>query len=380
MDDTCKSRGSVIILSAFEGSIVSFKGPLIEDLVKKQYNVYTLAPDFSKETLDSLIQLGARPIEIKLSRTSFNVFKDLMDLFRLVMIMRNIKPVIYLGYYIKPVIWGGIAAYIARVPKRIVMIEGLGHIFTENKNRESIKSLIIKNLVSLLYRVSLMASQFVFFLNNDDKTEFESRKIIRKNKAFVLGGIGLKLNEWPCLVPVTDPINFLFVGRLVEEKGLGEFIHAAEIIKERYSNATFTALGEPEKREAKFSAHYLKSLDRKGTICFPGHVSVLEWFEHCSVFVLPSYREGIPRSTQEAMACGKPVITTNAPGCKETVEEGRNGFLVTTGDVDSLVEAMEKFILKPSIIASMGAESRMLAEEKFDAYSVNRRFFDVVGL
>ena len=380
MDNVCRSRGSIIILSPFAGSLVSFKGPLIEDLVSKQYTVYALAPDFSRDTLDSLVNLGARPIEVSLSRTSVNVFRDFIDLLRLVMIMRKLKPVVFLGYYIKPVIWGGMAAFIAGVPKRIVMIEGLGHIFTENVDRGSIKNLMIKKTVSLLYRVSLTVSQFVFFLNNDDKTEFERRKIIKKNKAVVLGGIGLRLNEWPCLAPVTDSINFLFVGRMVKEKGIGEFFQAAEAIKARYPNTSFTALGEPERREQKFSADYLRQLDKSGIVSFPGHVPVREWLEHCSVFVLPSYREGVPRSTQEAMACGKPVITSDAPGCKDTVDEGRNGFLVKVGDVDSLVEAMEKFILKPSIVALMGAQSRLIAEEKFDAHRVNKRIFDLTGL
>ena len=122
MSNRVKSRRSVLILSAFEGSIISFKGPLIEDLVKKQYSVYILAPDFSRETKNSLIKMGVRPVDVKLSRDSFNIFQDLIDLFRLVILMCKIKPDIFLGYYIKPVIWGGIAAFVARVPKRIVTV------------------------------------------------------------------------------------------------------------------------------------------------------------------------------------------------------------------------------------------------------------------
>lgn len=374
------SHRSVLILSSFEGSIISFKGPLIEDLVKKQYSVYILAPDFSRETKNSLLKMGVSPVDIKLSRDSFNIFQDLIDLFRLVILMCKIKPDIFLGYYIKPVIWGGIAAFVARVPKRIVMIEGLGHIFTNTSTKQSFKSIIIRKLVSFLYRFSLMTSNFVFFLNNDDKAEFETRKLISKEKAVVLGGIGLRLSEWPCLAPIMDPINFLFVGRMVKEKGFGEFIQAAKALNTRYPNVSFTALGEPEKREKKFTLDYLKKLDKAGIVICPGHVEVRKWFALCSVFVLPSYREGVPRSTQEAMALGKPVITTNAPGCRDTVVDGKNGFLIEVGDVESLIKAMEKFIFRPSIIASMGVQSRMMAEEKFDAHIVNERIFDLTEI
>jgi glycosyltransferase involved in cell wall biosynthesis len=380
MSSKVRFRRSALILSAFEGSIISFKGPLIEDLVNKQYSVYILAPDFSIETKNSLIKMGVSPVDISLSRDSFNIFKDLVNLFRLVVLMRKIKPEIFLGYYIKPVIWGGIAAFLARVPKRIVMIEGLGHIFTDTGTKQSFKSIIIRKLISFLYRFSLMTSKFVFFLNNDDKAEFETRKIISKDKAVVLGGIGLKLSEWHCLAPIMDPINFLFVGRMVKEKGFGEFIQAAKALKTSYPNVSFTALGEPEKREKKFTLDYLKRLDKSGIVSCPGHVEVRKWFAECSVFVLPSYREGMPRSTQEAMALGKPVITTNAPGCRDTVVEGKNGFLIEIGDVESLINAMKKFILKPSIIATMGVQSRIMAEEKFDAHIVNERIFDLTKI
>ena len=210
-----------------------------------------------------------------------------------------------------------------------------------------------------------------------NKSEFETRKLISKNKAFVLGGIGLRLTEWPYLAPVMDPINFLFVGRMVKEKGFGEFVQAAKELTTRYPNVSFTALGEPEKREKTFSFDYLKRLDKSGIVCCPGHVEVREWFAQCSVFVLPSYREGVPRSTQEAMALGKPVITTTAPGCKDTVEEGRNGFLVPVKDINALVKAMEKFILNPNIISSMGIEARKIAEEKFDVNKVNKIIFKI---
>ena len=371
---------TVILLSAFEGSIISFKGPLIEDLIKKNYKIYVLAPKFSTETWSLLVAMGAKPVEISLSRGGLNFFKDLFDFFRLVVVFKKIKPEIFIGYYIKPVIWGGLAAFISRVPKRIIMIEGLGHLFTKSSERVPLKILMLKFIVTYLYRISVSVSSTIFFLNNDDKLEFEKIRIIKKGKGNVLGGIGIRLHEWPRLKSITNPINFLFVGRMVKEKGLGEFIEAAKKIKIMYPDITFTALGAPEPREQFFTEDYLHLLNSDGIIRCPGHVNVLPWLKDCSVFVLPSYREGVPRSTQEAMACGKPVITSDAPGCKDTVISGKNGFLVEVSNVDSLVATMERFILEPIIITSMGHESRLIAEEKYDAHIVNQRFFDIADI
>ena len=237
----------LVILSAFEGSIINFKGPLIEDLVQKDYKVHVLAPNISENTRSNLFKIGANPIEINLSRTSFNIFKDIKSLIELVIAMKRIKPEVFIGYYIKPVIWGGIAAFFANVPKRIVMIEGLGSIYTKSSQKISFKNFFINKLISILYKFSLNLSHYVLFLNEDDKKEFENKKIIEKNKGLVLGGIGLKLSEWPYIEPKFDPINFLFVGRIVSEKGIGEFIEAAKIIKKKYPKSTFTVLGEIEK-------------------------------------------------------------------------------------------------------------------------------------
>ncbi len=380
MHEKEKKMQSILILSAFEGSILSFKGPLIEDLIKKKYIVHVLAPNFSKKTSNKLINMGAKPYEISLSRNGLNPFEDLLNLIKLIIIMQKIKPDIFLGYYIKPVIWGSLAAFIARVPKRVAMIEGLGVIFTKKRKAETYRTKIVRKLISFLYKLSLSVSQFVLFLNDDDKREFEDKKIIKKNKANVIGGIGIRLNEWPFSLPSNKNINFLFVGRIVSEKGIGEFIEAATIIKNKYPSTYFTALGEIEERERKFNKTYLNEIENQGIVSFPGHVEVIKYYKDCSVFVLPSYREGVPRSTQEAMSIGRPIITTDAPGCKDTVLDEVNGFLVEVGNTEELVKAMEKFILNPDLILSMGQQSRTLAEEKYEVRAVNKKIFKYINI
>ena len=260
------------------------------------------------------------------------------------------------------------------------MIEGLGVIFTKKRKAETYRTKIVRKLISFLYKLSLSVSQFVLFLNDDDKREFEDKKIIKKNKANVIGGIGIRLNEWPFSLPSNKNINFLFVGRIVSEKGIGEFIEAATIIKNKYPSTYFTALGEIEERERKFNKTYLNEIENQGIVSFPGHVEVIKYYKDCSVFVLPSYREGVPRSTQEAMSIGRPIITTDAPGCKDTVLDEVNGFLVEVGNTEELVKAMEKFILNPDLILSMGQQSRTLAEEKYEVRAVNKKIFKYINI
>ena len=171
----------------------------------------------------------------------------------------------------------------------------------------------------------------------------------------ILGGIGLILDEFPYSQAPTQPISFIFVARLLREKGVFEFLQAL--------------------REKELT-HYIENQ----TIVYPGYVQdVNNWIKESSVFVLPSYREGMPRSTQEAMAVGRAVITTDVPGCRETVIDGKNGFLVPVWDVPALVKAMEYFIANPQEINRMGAESYAIAAERFDGDKVNERLFKMIS-
>jgi glycosyltransferase involved in cell wall biosynthesis len=168
---------------------------------------------------------------------------------------------------------------------------------------------------------------------------------------------------------------------LLREKGIVEFAQAAQRIKQRYPNTRFLLLGGLDTNPGALREHEVRSWADAGFLEWHGHVpDVRPYFAQTSVYVLPSYREGVPRSTQEAMAMARPVITTDAPGCRETVVQGVNGFLVPPRDVDALVAAMERFILQPELILSMGQASRKLAEERFDVHKINQRILEVIGI
>ena len=200
--------------------------------------------------------------------------------------------------------------------------------------------------------------------------------MVNPDKVRLLGGIGVLLDEWQPAPPVTQPVTFTLAARLLKEKGICEYAEAAKIIKRRYPRTRFILLGGLDTNPGALKREEVEKWVRDDILEWYGNVpDVRPYFAQTSVYVLPSYyREGVPRSTQEAMAMGRPVITTDAPGCRETVIDGVNGFLIPPRDPEALIKAMERFILRPELIIQMGNESRKLVEERFDARKQNQKF------
>ncbi|MDX1472378.1 MAG: glycosyltransferase family 4 protein, partial [Flavobacteriaceae bacterium] len=317
-----------------------------------------------------------------LSRSSLNPLSDVKALFFLIREMRMHRPDVVFSYFSKPVIWGGLASKLSGVPKSYGMLEGLGYFFTDDGRPESIKKRVIRNIQVLLFSISLPLLDLLVILNRDDKKELVIKKKIKINRVYVLGGIGVDLKEFKFSPPPTDGPHFVFVGRLLAEKGINEFLLAADSIKSKYPDATFSIYGSVDKNNpGSVDVAYLEELSSRSIVYCPGAVSDINVrLADSSVFVLPSYREGFPRSTQEAMAVGRAVITTDAPGCRDTVIDGVNGFIVPVRDSLALTEAMLKFIHSPDLAGSMGRESRRLAEKMFDQIEVNKRLVCKIGL
>jgi glycosyltransferase involved in cell wall biosynthesis len=369
---------SVAIVSNQTLSLINFRGALIRSLVTAGVRVYALTPDYNDELRQEVVKLGANPIDYNFSRSGINPFRDCFDMIRLSIVLRRLRPDVIFCFSVKQVIFGTLAAWLVRVPHRVAMIEGLGYVFTDDGNTLTRKRLLLRAVVSWLYKKSLFRAHRVVFLNKDDLSEFINKGLVDQFKATCLGGIGVDLNEWTASVPRTHPITFLLAARLLHEKGVVQYATAASKIKEQYPGVRFILLGGLDANPG-----CLREVDVQAWVCngwleWPGHVAVKPWLEAASVFVLPSYREGVPRSTQEAMAMGLPVITTNAPGCRETVDEGVNGFLVPVRDVGALIEAMLHFIQNPNLILTMGRESRRLAEERFDVQKVNTKLIKIL--
>jgi len=377
-----KNHKIIVLIGTTGSSFYGFRADLIRAMVAAEHIVYAFTSEYTTMCLEKIEALGAIPITYQLSRGGLNPFADIASILELTRKIKQIKPDIVFSYFAKPVIYGSIAAKRAKVPHIVGMLEGLGYTFTAQPKGQSNKTKLIRNIQVLLYRIALPCLDHLIFLNHDDKRDLIDKFYLKPLKTHILGGIGLDLSQYPYSAVNNNVINFLFIGRLLKEKGIFEFIDAIRIVKLKYPQTIFTVLGEIDAQN--MGALKQADLDRlinEQLFEYPGHVNhVQDWITACSVFVLPSYREGVPRSTQEAMAIGRPVITTDVPGCRETVIDGVNGFLVPKWNAEALAEKMCFFIENPSQVNIMGLESYKIAVKNYDVEKVNKKLFSILGL
>lgn len=381
-----KLNKKIILIGTVASSFYGFRADLIRTLLKKGHQVYAFTSEYTAEDLKKIEKLGATPITYTLNRGGLNPLADIIATYRLSKKIKEINPDLVFSYFSKPVIFGTLAAKLAKVPRVIGMLEGLGYTFTEQPEGLSKKTQLIKKIQVFLYKIALPQLDQLIFLNPDDPKDLLEQHAIQVKKVEVLGGIGLNLKDYPYqpLNSIHFPIKFLFIGRLLKEKGIYEFVQAAKLVKKIYPDTQFTVLGAIDHHNlGALQQTELDTLISSNIIQYPGHVNnIKDWIADNHVFVLPSYREGVPRSTQEAMAIGRAVITTDVPGCRETVIDGVNGFLAPKWNPEALAEKMIYFIENPEQISLMGAASYEIAKEKFDANVVNKRlikFLEVVG-
>ena len=376
-----------LIIASYPGSILKFRGALIEAIHEKGFEIHIAAPEFDNhpEDVTVLKNLGYTLHNIPLQRTGTNPLKDAAALSALYLIMQKVKPSHVIGYTIKPVIYGTLAAWIAKIPNRYALITGLGYAFQqveETGNRSKLQKLIHR-----LYKQALSKTSKVFFQNPDDLNLFKQLKLISSNTpTVVVNGSGVDVSEYDVVpLPIADDntteLRFLLIARLLGDKGVREYTQAARFIKVKYPQAQFDLVGWIDDNPDSIEQKELDQWIDEGIINFWGKLAdVKPAITASSSYVLPSSREGTPRTVLEAMAMGRPIITTDAPGCRETVTNEVNGFLVPVKSVDRLVEAMEKFILDPSLIEMMGKASRQIAENKFDVHAVNKFMLEEMGL
>lgn len=363
----------IALVAHHAGDLINFRGAFVADLVSRGETVLCFAPDYSEETLQVIKRFGAAPVPYSLDRTGMNPLRDVVDLCRLALLLRSYKPRLVFAFSIKPVIYGTLAAWLAGVKRRVALIEGAGYVFTPNGQRHTLSRRVLRSIVETLYRFALAKANRVIFLNSDDIAEFIGRRLVRQEQTALLGPIGVDLNKWSVQPLPLAPVAFILVARLLREKGVAEYIKAARVVKQQHPSARFLLLGRVDSNPGGFTQAEVESWVDQGVVEWPGHVDVVPWLKQASVFVLPSYREGVPRSTQEAMAMGRPVITTDAPGCRDTIQDGVNGFCIPVRDAGALSAAMLKFLNNPELIEQMGRASRVMAEALFDVEKINMR-------
>ena len=373
----------IVMIGTTANCVLGFRGPLIKELIIKGHEVYAFAIDYTDAQRQLLKSLGAVPVDYVLFRSGLNILADLKMMFRLKTKLEAIKPDIVLSYFVKPVIYGTVAARLANIPIRIAMLEGLGYVHTASQNGYGFKKRILQIVQGVLFTISFKFATRVIFLNPDDPIDLSKMTLFSKSKVEILGGIGLELLDYPYSKPnMNNPIRFIFIARLLAEKGIYQLIEAIKLVQEKYPSTELVVLGSlDENSPTGLTKKDLDDFIKQEIIIYPGQVAnVNEWLSNSHVFVLPSHREGVPRSTQEAMATGLPIITTDVPGCRETVVDGENGFLVPAFDIEKLAEKMIFFIEHLAKIESMGLVSRRMAEERFDVHRVNANMLEIMGL
>lgn len=370
----------ILVLSSLANSLLNFRGDFIKSLIENGYEVYAAAPGFTftKENHKGVKDIGAIPVKYNLQRTGLNPFKDFKTILELKKIISTNKIDLVFPYTVKPVIYGSIAANFNKVPV-ISLITGLGFAFSGL----TFKARTLQRLNEFLYKISIRKNKTIVFQNSDDHQLFLDRKIISKNqKVGFVSGSGVNLNWFKTRINdnTSDVISFVIVTRLIKEKGINLYIEAAERLKTKYPKSEYHVIGAPGNAPSAIKPENLKELHDKGIIVYhglqdniPAHLSKRD------VFVLPTYyREGIPRSILEALSVGMPVITTKTPGCKETVTEGKNGFLIKPQNLEELITAMEYFLINKEKIKEMGISSRNYAEERFDVNIINQDLLEMI--
>lgn len=362
-------------------TLLRFRGPLIVDMVASGFDVYALVPDIGERDAQAMRAIGAMPVEISLDRLGFNPFRDLADMARLRAHLLEIAPDIVLTYFIKPVIYGTLAAAMAGVPDRYCLVEGVGYVFGEDGSN-SLRRRSLRELVSQLYGFAFKRARGVFVLNEDDRKLFVGRRLVQEERVTRLPGIGVDLDFFSYVAAPARPTTFLIAARLIAAKGVRYFCEAAQRLKGERPELRFVVLGGPDPFAKSLSIDEMNRYVEAGVIEWPGHVEdVRPWLHQASAFVLPTYyREGLPRSIMEAMSVGRPIITTDSAGCRDTVSHGSNGYLIPRHDVGALVEAMKRLADQPEQLEAMGRQSRAMAEQHFDVRKVNRLLMNAMAI
>lgn len=364
-------KKKILLIGSTYKSLSNFRGHLINDLTLNNFKVITSSGD----TNINYIILNKKKIEHKyyfLNRHSLNLFKEIITIISLINIINKLQPDIIISYTIKPNLYIGLILkfFKFRKIKFFPIVTGLGHLFYSKKKF----MIFVKNIVKKLFIYSLSTSKYIFFQNKDNQDFFVDNKLCDLEKCILVPGSGIDLKFFvPQKLP-KFPLVFLMSSRLLNEKGVIEYFKCANIVKKKYDHIRFIFQYSLDNySKDSIDLNILEKLNSNKNIEVYENVDdIRKIMLKCHVFVLPSYHEGLPRTSIEALALGKPIITTDVSGCRETVINNLNGYLVKERSLFSLLKAMLKLIKNDKILNKMSKESRNLAEKKFDYKIVNQ--------
>ncbi len=364
----------IMIVSAKNKTVFNFRGDLIRDMIHHGNEIYVTGPN--QDFVEDILALGVNQFyEIPSVKDNTSIINDLQYYRRLLNTIQEIKPDILFSYNIKPVIYGSLAAHVCKVPHIYAMVTGLGRVYTS----DGIKTRLLRVITKTLYKQAFRSCEKVIFQNGDDLAEMVKGGYLPKSKTVVVNGSGVNMERFKKTPLPKDPV-FLMVGRIIKEKGVIEFCEAAGKLKNDHPDVKCILLGGYDTSIGAISADDLKNFIEKGIIEMPGEVKdPFGFYEQSSVFVLPSYyREGLPRTILEAMACGRPVITTDWVGCREPIDDGENGYLVPIKDSEALYKKMV-LLCDTKKAQSMGDKAYKKCLEKYEVSIINKQMQEIIG-
>ncbi len=340
------------------------------------YEVVAVGSEPEQEWQNKFQEENIRYRSIPVSRNGLNPLSDLKTYKAIKQLLEEEKPDKIFCYQAKTVIYGAIAAHRLGITDVYPLIAGLGSVF----RGEGLKNAIVRQIMKREYQYALQFAKKVMFQNHDDLDCFLREKIVKEENTAIINGSGVN-TQYFTPTPFPEQMTFLMISRLIRDKGVFEYLEAARAVRQKNKEVRFLLAGPYDTNPSALKPEELQEYISDGSIEYLGELTdVRPAIAQSSVYVLPSYHEGTPKTVLEAMACGRPIITTDAPGCRETVKDGVNGYLVELKNVQALIEIIMKVIDNREGLEKKGNESRKIAVEKYDVNIVNKQIEMVIGL
>ena len=353
---------------------VSHRLTLAKQAIKDGYDVAAITNISNHE--DVLLSAGLKVFNINFCRSFKRPFSDVHSIYQLIKLFRLLKPEVIHNIGLKISLISSIAAFIARVPVAINAYTGLGYVFSSNDMLARVIRLLLNSPLKYLNH---RASTWVVFQNEDDEALFENSNLINKERTLLIKGSGVDVNEFPFSDELPGQLKVMLASRLLWDKGVGEFIEASRQLKIIYPEVTFVLVGDvDEQNPLSLTKEIIDSWVNEGFIEWWGHKQNMpEVLKLAHIVALPSYREGLPKVLLEAASIGRALVATDAPGCREIVRDGVNGFLVQAKESKCLAEAIEKLILNKELRTQMGLKSREIIETELSSEIINKQFIEL---
>lgn len=357
----------ILVLSSHTPSLFWFRIDMMKSFLNAGYEVVAAGPDEEKDWMERFREQEIRYVQIQVSRNGLNPFNDLKTYRCLNQLLKREKPDKIFVYQAKTIAYGCLAAKSNHITEVYPMVAGLGSIFRGT----GLKNMLAKLVMKTLYKLAFACSEKVFFQNGDDKQELVNMGLLKESQVVMLNGSGVNLDKFKP-VPLPSNPTFLYIGRLIRDKGIMEYLEACEEIKLLFPQVRCLLVGPFDSNPSALKPEELQSyIDNKVVEYYGEQSDVRPYIAQCSTYVLPSYHEGTPKTVLESMAMGRAILTSDAPGCRETVIDGKNGFLIPVKDVSTLVEKMKFLILHQDLNTQMGKVSYDIVVDKYDVRKVN---------